>query len=147
MMYTFQTLIKLCMSVCIYLFTVVTCRQGWQSPLIKTCAFEWKSWWNISGCKSRDKKTMILCSCSACTRDPICSPGWIMPPVIQTTSNWGDSHLHHEQTQGKWCRNSYAHKHYTLFLLLHAEKIMSLHTERETSQASFSPKFLPLNPL
>lgn len=56
-----------------------------------------------------------------CAR-PICSPRWIMPPAIQTGSNRGDSHLHHEQTQGKWCKkNTCAYKHYTLFLLLYTE--------------------------
>lgn len=45
------------------------------------------------------KQTTILCSRSACAPDPICPPECVMPPVIQTTSNWGDSHFHHEQTK------------------------------------------------
>lgn len=69
--------------------------------------------WNVSGWSSR---TTVPCSCPACTPHLVCSPGWIMPPVIQTTSNWGDSHLYHD------AKNTRAHKRYTLFLpLLHGK--------------------------
>lgn len=58
------------------------------------------------------KQTTILCCRSACTPDPSCSPECIMLHVSQTASNWGDSYFHHEQTQGKWRKNTCACKRY-----------------------------------
>lgn len=97
------------------------CRRRWQCSLMSTCVFEKKSWWNISGFKSRKTKTTSLCSRSAWTPDPICSPGWIMPSVIQTRSNWGDSHLHHEQTRGNRCKKKYMYLQALCFWFLTQE--------------------------
>lgn len=102
-------------------------------------ALEQKSWFGVSDWKMGIKMWFFVVLLLART-NLTCSLGWIMPPVTQSRSDWGESHLHSEQTLSEWCK-SCALANTTRCFCSFKQKIMSAHS-KHSEQSEFLPYIL-----